>query len=246
MKKSLTKLAFVLVPFTLYFMLGAVPALAVKPDCSVNSSHPSCKDDGTSPEGTMTPAGNWAFWDGPLVWEETPGSSMPIARDCGCSGYPNPQGQVGYVCHAGELFPLMDNLVRINLAGLTPTSTKGREVDYWCYEYLPTHELVFNVKEGLDYPYFEQPDDSFTSISRSYWYGMGPEWNDGPCYHGSDPEANCNVNVYTQAYFVPDDCTGRKCGRLVELQGWGRVQPVVPVNQGDVLEFNPFYDPQDI
>jgi hypothetical protein len=199
------------------------------------------------PAGTMTPVANTAYWDG-LVREETPieeGGGM-VPRSCGCGGYPNPQGGAAFVCHAGELFPLMNNLLNIDLVGVPAYDTRGSEADDLC-GLLFNSELFFNVQEGFTYEGFTQdPENLFTSRSRSYYYSMDPTWIDGPCYEGSDVDANCNVKVYTQAYFVYDDCVGRKCGRLVELEGWGHATPIEPDTPGDVLEFNPFLVSQEI
>lgn len=235
-------LILVIITILAFAMAGMAVA---KPKCP----DPPCNQ--TTPDGTMTPVGNTAMWESKLILETTPGDvGGQTPRNCGCSGYPNPQGQVGYVCHAGALFTSMNNLLHIELSGINNTPVKGREKDVWC-PLLKEHKYVFNVKDREDYwsledgdPIYADPDNPYyypeiTSISRSYWYGMGPEWNDGPCYDGSDEEANCNVMVYTQAYFVPNDCTGRKCGRLVELEGWGQVKPV-PKVVGHDLEFNPF------
>jgi hypothetical protein len=190
------------------------------------------------PDGVMTPVANTAYWDG-AIWEETPDSGYGAMepRNCGCGGYPNPQGSAGYVCHAGALFPLMNNLVHVDLRSFEADPVKDDVRDPQCPR-LAEEEFVFNVQAGFEYwGFLPNPDDPFTSRSRSYWYGMDPTWIDGPCYHGADIDANCNVRVYTQAYF-DNECIGSKCGRLIELEGWGHATPV-PAGVGP-LEFNPF------
>jgi hypothetical protein len=225
--------------YLLVLGLLAAALLAVSGAEAAKGGKPGKPGPDPGPDGVMTPVANTAHWDG-LIWEETPldeGGGME-PRNCGCGGYPNPQGGVGYVCHAGTLFPLMNNLVHIDLVGVSPTITDGREGAELCGR-LFTDAVVFNVQ--AEYTYVDSYD--FTSRSRSYWYGMDPTWIDGPCYDGADEDANCNVRVYTQGYF-DNECAGSKCGRLIEVEGWGHATPV-PAG-GNPVEFNPFTVTQGI
>jgi len=219
----------------LFMTLGSGPVIAgPEKNCESDKwkDHPICTGDdpgGDDPVGVMTPTFNTAHWFGPHITEEDPAGGEFEPRACGCGGYPNPQGAAGHVCHQ---FGPMENLVRVDLTNLS-YQPEGKGASDYC-DWLYYGDLVFNVWPG---------DDRDDSISRSYHYGMDPTWNDGPCI---DEQSSCLVKVYTQAYFEegPIGCEGSKCGRLVELEGWGRVDPYGQVD--GVYEFNPFRAGPDI
>lgn len=201
------------------------------------------------PDYVTTLTDNWAMWDGGDHIYETPqgGEEDPRPRYCGEGGLgdPNPQGDVGYICHQFGPWP-MENLLHITLvADWKPRDigVEGRGADgFTAAELCALAEaeagLVMNIHEDNNYGY--------DSLSRSYYYAMDPTWNDGPCIDDEDPNT-CGVKAYTQAYFTggAEHCNARgACGRLVELEGWGSVEPA---GQTDgVWEYNPFSKGQNI
>jgi len=220
-------------------------AEAGNPKCP--GDHQSCKDDGGSDLSYVTsPADNWAFWDGGnYIWEETPNSDL-IARYCGNGdpADPNPQGYVAYICHESAYgdWP-MKNTVHIKLDPDWRVGTPEGPGD----DDLTADDLC-KLAEGnstggalvMNLP---------TSESVSYYYGMDPTWNEGPCIDPDDPDT-CLVLFATQGYFDhrphhPEHCSDRKCGRRVQLAGWGQANPA-PEFGDNIYEYNPFVCNQDI
>jgi len=224
-------------------------AEAAKP-CITDPKHQGCKDDGDEDFGYVTTAAdNWAYWDGPdFIWEETPNLDFE-ARNCGNGGPadPNPQGYVAYICHEYD-WP-MDNIVHINLDSSWRSGTPEGPGDNG----FTAVELCGLVEGGS---YGNEGDlvmNLSTSESRSYYYGMDPTWNEGPCIGPADPDDpdTCLVLFATQAYFDhpidhPDHCSDRKCGRRVQLAGWGKAIPAGKIPDTDIYEYNPFVNLQNI
>lgn len=189
------------------------------------------------PDYVTTLTDNWAMWSGKHIYEITQSDAPnPNPRYCGDGGAgdPNPQGQVSYVCHQFEPWP-MENQVHVELSSSWQREVEGRGADGYT-----AAELCDVAEAGLVMNHHNE------SLSRSYFYAMDPTWNDGPCI----PDANystCLVKVYTQAYFTAgnDHCNNRGCGRLVELEGWGDVDPAGEASAG-VWEYNPFVADRDI
>jgi len=231
---------------TLVFLLllAIDPAIAKPTNCVKDDPRPSCQDDGGENFGYVTTeANNWAYWDGgEYIWEETPLLDL-IPRYCGNGdpADPNPQGYVAYICHeyAYATWPMV-NTVHIKLdddwRDGTPEGPgdNGLAADDIC-------KFAEGGSTGGDLVM-----NRLTSESRAYYYGMDPTWNEGPCIN---PDT-CLVLFATSAYFDdrtnhPEHCSDRKCGRLVQLAGWGIASPAGEIDD-NIYEYNPFVYEQDI
>lgn len=201
--------------------LLAVPGVQAKKPVGDKPDKP-----GSGVEYKTTTAPNWAYWDSHYIYEVPMGP-----RYCGEGGPDgkNPQGGYGYVCHEQGI--PMPNEVRIDLTDLAGLwVSTGRESDL-CVR-LDSEQFAFNVWNG----------DEAVSPSYKYFYSMDPTWIDGPCVDTDDPDT-CWVRSYTQAYFW-NECDDPGKGRLIELEGWGYVEPYGL--DGDVYEANAFRRCQDI
>jgi len=248
---------------TLVFLLLLVidPAIAKPPNCVDPDPRPSCQDDGGENLGYVTTAAdNWAYWDsGKYIWEKTPSQPPPppppplpldfFPRYCG-NGDPadsNPQGYVAYICHeeAYATWPMV-NTVHINLDGVPRDGAPEGPGDNG----LTAAQICEFAEGGSTTTYGDLVMNLETSESRAYYYGMDPTWNEGPCIDPDNNPDTCLVLFATTAYFDDraahrEHCSDRKCGRLVQLSGWGQAEPAGEIVD-NIYEYNPFVNQQDI
>ena len=197
-----------IIALALLLSLAVSPALA-KPNCDGPNPPPSCSDPGDG-DGTMTTPDVWAWWTGAVVEDAK-------VRNCRGSGNAS-NGGVSYQCeHQQNVWPVM-------VGGLGTDWTPDTEP--LCSD-LGQYGLVLDGENA------EPVGDS--RITTGYFFSLDPTLNDTACVAGAD----CLVRADIWAYF-DDWCTsnGKKCGRLVIVQGWVHADPA---DDGDL---NPFTDDQ--
>jgi hypothetical protein len=250
---------------TLFLLLPLAidPANAKPPNCEDPDPRPACQNDGGDDnEYAQTNSPNWVILgDGPgigIPWEG--GDPRFCAGDGEVMSNPNPQGGIAYVCHQDVDFYYGGNWVHVDLSDLLPEPDtpggddyelikSGRD-DYLCDRLLypnsnpdPEGEDLVPVDMGNTQPWPGR-DDSYGTRLWMYYLSMDPTWNDGPCTVENETNS-CYVKIHISAYFN-DDCNTKKCGRLIAMDAWGRVEPNAERTDEGKIEINPFSRYQEI